>query len=62
MLCDTTPAVLQFAIQVLEASALRGMDAIHIGAVQLCAADVFVSADARPCAAARAAGLKVLAL
>lgn len=58
-LCDT---VIQFAIQALESSALRGMDPIHIGAAQLCEADVFVSADARQCAAARDAGLKVVAL
>lgn len=62
MLCDTTPAVLKFTIQALEASVLRGMDAIHIGAAQLCEADVFVFADARLFAAARAAGLKVVAL
>ena len=61
-LCATTPAVLQFAIQALESSALRGVDAIHIGAVKLCEADVFVSADTRQCAVARSAGLKVVTL
>ena len=49
LLCDTTPALLQLAVQALETSMLRGMDAIHIGAAQLCEADVFVSADARQC-------------
>ena len=62
LLCDTTPALLQLAVQALETSTLRGMDAIHIGAAQLCEADVFVSADARQCEAARATGLQVVAL
>lgn len=62
MLCDTTPELLQFAVQALEASSLRGMDAIHIGAAQACEAQVFISADARQCAAAQVAGLQVIAL
>lgn len=62
LLCDTTPALLQLAVRALEASTLRGMDAIHIGAAQVCEADVFVSADARQCEAARATGLQVVAL
>jgi uncharacterized protein len=61
-LCDITPALLQFAVQALEASALRGMDAIHIAAAQATEAEVFVSADARQCAAARASGLRVVEL
>ena len=62
LLCDSTPAVLQLAVLALEASSLRGMDAIHIAAAQVCEADVFVSADARQCAAAQTAGLHVVAL
>ena len=61
-LCETTPALLQLAVQALEGSPLRGMDAIHIGAAQVCEAEVFVSADARQCSAARLAGLQVVAL
>ena len=56
------PAALQLAVLALEASSLRGMDAIHIAAAQVCEADVFVSADARQCAAARIARLNVVAL
>lgn len=62
LLCDTTPKLLQRAVQALEASTLRGMDAIHIGAAQESEAEVFVSADARQCVAAKAAGLQVVAL
>lgn len=62
LLCDTTPAALQLAVLALEASSLRGMDALHIAAAQVCEADVFVSADARQCAAAQTAGLNVAAL
>jgi predicted nucleic acid-binding protein len=61
-LCDTSPQLLKLAVQALEASALRGMDAIHIGSAQVCEADVFVSANARQCDAARAVGLQVVAL
>ena len=62
MLCQTTPALLQLAVQALESGPLRGMDAIHIGAAQACDAEVFVSADARQCFAARLAGLQVIKL
>ena len=49
------------AARALEQNNLRGMDAIHMGAAQLSKADVFVSAAARQCAAARSAGLQVVA-
>lgn len=62
MLCDTTPALLHRAVQALETSPLRGMDAMHIGAAVVAQADVFLSADARQCSAARSAGLKVVAV
>jgi len=61
-LYDTTPAALQSAVLALEASSLRGMDAIHIAAAQVCEADVFMSADARQCAAAQTACLNAAAL
>jgi len=38
------------------------MDAIHIGAGIVVAAEVFVSADARQCAAAKGLGLRVVAV
>ena len=57
--CDLTPQVLAHAIASLEDSALRGMDALHIGSAVTLKADVFVSADRRQCDAAARAGLRV---
>ena len=62
LLCDTTPEVLQHAISMLEQFPLRGMDAIHIGAAQASKADVFVSADARQCAACESVGIEIVNL
>jgi uncharacterized protein len=62
IVCDTTPQVIQYAVKALEGHLLRGMDAIHLGAAQACAAEVFVSADARQCRAAEGLGLQVVAL
>lgn len=56
--CDLTPAVLAQAVDSLENSVLRGMDAIHIGSAVALKADVFVSGDKRQCAAATRAGLR----
>jgi hypothetical protein len=53
-----TPSVIGLAIQILEASPVRAMDALHISCAIEWGADVFVSADARQIAAARRAGLK----
>ena len=53
-----TPAVLGSAIQVLETSPIRAMDALHIACALEWGADVFASADTRQLAAARRAGLK----
>jgi predicted nucleic acid-binding protein len=58
--CDVNPLVLKHAITALEATAIRGMDAIHVGAAQACSAEIFISADARQCAAAAKAGLRVV--
>lgn len=60
LLCETSPQVLQRAIATLEAYPLRGMDAIHVAAALVIGADVFVSADARQCAAATGLGLRVV--
>ena len=54
-----TPSVVGSAIQVLEASPVRAMDALHIACALEWGADVFVSADTRQMAEARRAGLKV---
>lgn len=56
---DLTPAVLQRTIACLEGNTLRTMDAIHIGSALELAAEVFITADARQCAAAVEAGLRV---
>lgn len=53
-----TPSVVGSAIQVLEASPVRAMDALHIACALEWGADIFVSADTRQLAAARRAGLK----
>lgn len=60
LICDTTPQVVQHAVRALEAKPLRGMDAIHVGAAIVYEAEVFISADVRQCAAAKAAGLRVV--
>ena len=59
LICDTSPQTLQHAVAALERHPLRGMDALHLGAAVACAAEMFVSADKRHCAAARAIGLTV---
>jgi len=62
VLCEVSPQVVQRAIAALEAHPLRAMDALHIAAALVGTADVFVSADARQCAAAVALGLEVVQL
>ncbi len=57
--CELTPEVVRNTVMSLENNQLRGMDAIHVGSALALHVDVFVSADARQCAAATAAGLQV---
>jgi len=59
-ICDLTPEVIRHAIIGLERNVLRGMDAIHLGSALALHVDIFVSADARQCAAATQAGLRVI--
>ena len=59
-ICDLTPEVIRHSIISLENSKLRGMDAIHLGSAIELKVDLFVSADARQCAAADKAGLRVV--
>ena len=59
-ICDLTPEVIRHAIIGLEKNVLRGMDAIHLGSALALNVDIFVSADARQCAAATQAGLRVI--
>ncbi len=58
-ICDLTPLVIARTITALEASGLRGMDAIHIGSALIMQADVFITADERQMEAALRAGLRV---
>src|ERR1035437_248462 len=51
-ICDLAPEVIRQTIIALESNVLRGMDAIHLGSALALNADIFVSADARQCAAA----------
>jgi len=62
LLCETSPQVVQRAIDALEITTLRAMDALHIGGALVCGADVFISADARQSAAASHFGLRVVAV
>ena len=59
-ICDLTPEVIRHTIIGLENNVLRGMDAIHLGSALALKADIFVSADARQCAAAMQAGLRII--
>jgi uncharacterized protein len=52
-----TPQLERAAIRSLEAAPVRAMDALHVGAAWLARADLFVTADRRQAAAARAMGL-----
>jgi uncharacterized protein len=54
--------VLLRSIVLLESFPLRASDAIHISSAILWQADLFVSADERQCAAAKASGLEVVRL
>ena len=47
-----------FAIAAMEVSRLRAMDALHIGTAKAAYVDLFVTADKRQAAAAKAVGLK----
>jgi len=61
-ICDLTPEVIRQTIIGLENNVLRGMDTIHLGSALALNAELFVSADARQCAAATKAGLRVIQL
>jgi len=57
-----TDEVLLECISLLERNPLRSSDAIQIASASAWHADVFVSADGRQCAAAKASGLEVVKL
>lgn len=54
-----TPQLERATIRALEAAPLRTVDALHVAAAWLARADLFVTADRRQAAAARAFGLNV---
>ena len=55
---NLTPAVLAFAIKLLEQNTLRAMDSLHVACAVAWRADLFVSSDQRQLFAAANAGLK----
>ena len=57
-----TEEVLAQAVALLEQFPLRSADALHVACASEWSADLFVSADDRQCAAARAHGLRVEAI
>ena len=50
------------SVQLLETNPLRAADAIHVASALVWNADVFVSADAQQCTAAKKSGLRVVQL
>lgn len=56
-LLDLTPSVIAKSITLLENSALRAMDSLHVACAVIWQADLFVSADRRQISAAKWAGL-----
>ena len=57
-----TDQVVARATELLERWPLRSSDSLHVASAAEWAADLFVSADAKQCAAARAYGLHVVQL
>ena len=55
-------SVERHAIRALEASAMRGMDALHVGAALAASVDLFVTADIRQFNGAQALGLNATLL
>ena len=53
------PGVVASAISLPEAHPLRAMDALHLACALAVKPDLYVSADQRPLAAAKGAGLKI---
>ena len=57
-----SPSVERYAIRALEASPMRSMDALHVGAALAAGVDLFVTADIRQYNGAQALGLKATLL
>jgi len=60
--CLVTAEVVRAAVRMLEGDGLRTLDALHLGTAVEWGAELFVTADKRQAAAARRAGLAVLAV
>ena len=58
VIVNLTPDVVQESIKVLETTAVRTMDALHIASALVWDADLFATADQRQLAAAKLLGLK----
>jgi hypothetical protein len=56
---NVTDQVVTRAVELLERCPLRSSDALHVASAAEWSADLFVSADERQCAAARACGFQV---
>ncbi len=56
---NLTDQVIIRAVEILEKWPLRSSDSIHVASAAEWSAQLFVSADERQCAAARAHGLQV---
>lgn len=59
-ICDLDANVIHKAIQCLETSALRGMDAIHVACAATLSVDYFVTGDKRQSDAAKRLGLNTV--
>lgn len=62
LVVDVSEPVVPATVRCLEASPLRGLDAIHLGTAIACSVDLFVTADNQQARAARAQGLEVARL
>ncbi|MCL5281010.1 MAG: type II toxin-antitoxin system VapC family toxin [Planctomycetes bacterium] len=58
MIVNLTPEVVLTCITILEANAIRAMDALHVACAVQWGAELFVTADKRQISAARKAGLQ----
>lgn len=56
---NVTEQVMARAVELLERWPMRSSDALHVASAAEWSAELFVSADARQCAAARGCGLQV---
>lgn len=61
-IAEITPAVVARAVACLESGPLRALDAVQLGCALVAAPDLFASADRGQLAAARRAGLRVVAV